>query len=59
MRDLGEVFCPTCGTKIEKLSPEEMIDIILGMAKEVNQKTVTVLSPVVRGSQRGVLPNAV
>ena len=45
---LGEVFCPTCGTKIEKLSPEEMIDIILGMAKELNQKTVTVLSPVVR-----------
>ena len=46
---LGEVFCPTCGTKIEKLSPEEMIDIILGMAKELNQKTVTILSPVVRG----------
>ncbi len=31
---LGEVFCPTCGTKIEKLSPEEMIDIIIGMAGE-------------------------
>jgi excinuclease ABC subunit A len=46
---LGEVFCPTCSTKIEKLSPEEMIDIVLGMAKELNQKTVTVLSPVVRG----------
>lgn len=46
---LGEVFCPISGTKIEKLSPEEMIDIILGMAKELNQKTVTILSPVVRG----------
>lgn len=46
---LGEVFCPKCGTKIEKLSPEEMIDIILGMAKEYKQNTVTVLSPVVRG----------
>ena len=31
---LGEVFCPTCGTKIEKLSSEEMIDIIIGMGAE-------------------------
>lgn len=46
---LGEVFCPQCGTKIEKLSPEEMIDIILGMASELKEKTVTILSPVVRG----------
>lgn len=46
---LGEVFCPKCGTKIEKLSAEEMIDIILGMAKEYKQNTVTILSPVVRG----------
>ncbi len=46
---LGEVFCPKCGLKIEKLSPEEMIDIILGMAGEYKEKTVTILSPVVRG----------
>ncbi|MDD4289930.1 MAG: excinuclease ABC subunit UvrA [Patescibacteria group bacterium] len=30
---VGEVFCPICGTKIEKLSPEEMIDIILSKKK--------------------------
>ncbi len=46
---LGEVFCPTCDTKIEKLSPEEMIDIIIGMAGELKEKSVTIMSPVVRG----------
>lgn len=49
---LGEVFCPTCGTKIEKLTPEEMVDIILGMAGDEKEKYVTVLSPVVR-SRKG------
>ncbi len=46
---LGEVFCPTCGTKIEKLSSEEMIDIIIGMGADLKEKYVTILSPVVRG----------
>jgi excinuclease ABC subunit A len=46
---LGEVYCPTDGTKIEKLTPEEMVDIILGMAGDLNEKYVTILSPVVRG----------
>src|SRR3989344_7655475 len=46
---LGEVFCPTDGTKIEKLTPEEMVDIILGMAGGFKEKHVTILSPVVRG----------
>ncbi len=46
---LGEVFCPTCGTKIEKLSSEEMVDIILGMGADLKEKYVTILSPVVRG----------
>ena len=32
---LGEVFCPTCGTKIEKLTPDEMIDIIIGMGSVI------------------------
>src|SRR3990167_8980573 len=32
---LGEVFCPTCGTKIEKLSPEEMVDIVIGMGNVI------------------------
>ena len=46
---LGEVYCPTDGTKIEKLSPEEMVDIILGMGADLKEKYVTILSPVVRG----------
>ena len=46
---LGEVFCPTCDTKIEKLTPEEMVDIIIGMGKDLKEKYVTILSPVVRG----------
>jgi len=46
---LGEVFCPTCGTKIEKLTPEEMVDIIIGMGATLDEKYVTILSQVVRG----------
>lgn len=46
---LGEVFCPLCGNKIEKLSLEEMVDVILNKAKDSNEKFVTVLSPVIRG----------
>jgi excinuclease ABC subunit A len=45
---IGEVFCPHCGLKIQKLTLEEMIDIIISRAKENNQETVTILSPVVR-----------
>jgi excinuclease ABC subunit A len=46
---LGEVHCPLCGTKIEKLTLEEMADIVIDKAKEVGEKNVLVLSPVVRG----------
>jgi len=46
---LGEVFCPRCGEKIEKLSTEEIIDVILDKAKELKEEAVTILSPVVLG----------
>src|SRR3989339_1322546 len=46
---LGDVHCPNDGTKIEKLSVDEMIDIIVGRAKKAKQSVVTVMSPVVRG----------
>lgn len=46
---LGEVYCPNDGTKIEKLSVEEMVNIIQERAKEEKADTVTVLSPVVTG----------
>jgi excinuclease ABC subunit A len=47
---LGEVYCPLCGTKIEKLSLEEMIDAIIREAGGVkSNKSITILAPVVRG----------
>ncbi|MBN2198008.1 excinuclease ABC subunit UvrA [Candidatus Wolfebacteria bacterium] len=46
---LGEVYCPNDGVKIEKLSLEEMVDIITEKAKEIKEKNVSILSPVVRG----------
>jgi excinuclease ABC subunit A len=45
---VGEVFCPLCGTKIEKLTVEEMVDIIINRGEELKEKYVTILSPVVR-----------
>ncbi len=50
---LGEVYCPECGLRIEKLSLEEMVDIIVNEAKKSKIKekggTITILSPVVHG----------
>jgi len=46
---LGEVSCPLCGSKIKKLSLDEMVDIIKEKAKEFKSEYVTILSPVVRG----------
>src|SRR3989339_473765 len=46
---LGEVFCPQCDYKIEKLALDEMIDIIETQAQKNKQEYVTILSPVVRG----------
>src|SRR3989344_8567113 len=50
---LGEVFCPLCGAKIEKLSVEEMVDIIIDCADKNKGKNkseiITILSPVVIG----------
>lgn len=45
---VGEVFCPLCGTKIEKLSIEEMVDIIINRGEEEKEEYVTILSPIVR-----------
>ena len=49
---LGLVFCPICNKKIEKLSPQEMVDIIKSEASHKKNKFVDILSPVVR-SRRG------
>ena len=44
---VGEVFCPLCGHKIEKLSVEEMVDIIISRGQEFGDEYVTILSPIV------------
>lgn len=46
---LGEVFCPLCGHKIQKLSLEEMVDISINRAKDSGSKYLTIISPVIRG----------
>ncbi|MGC8651419.1 MAG: excinuclease ABC subunit UvrA [Minisyncoccia bacterium] len=46
---LGEVYCPLCGTRIERLSLDEMTDIVIEKAKKLKKDFVVVLSPVVRG----------
>ncbi|MDD5749584.1 MAG: excinuclease ABC subunit UvrA [Patescibacteria group bacterium] len=46
---LGEVFCPLCGQKIQKLSVDEMADIIVKRGKELKQQYVSILAPVIRG----------
>ncbi len=45
---VGEVFCPLCGTKIEKLTVEEMVDIIINRGQDLKEEYVTILSPIVR-----------
>jgi len=45
---VGEVFCPVCGTKIEKLSVEEMVDIVINRGGDLKEEYVTVLAPIVR-----------
>ncbi|KKQ23418.1 excinuclease ABC subunit A [Candidatus Wolfebacteria bacterium RIFCSPLOWO2_01_FULL_38_11] len=46
---LGEVYCPKCGSKIKKLSLEEMVDIVVAKAKSLKEETVVIFAPVVRG----------
>ena len=45
---VGEVFCPNCGRKIERLTIEEMVDIVLQKMKGLSLETVEILSPVIR-----------
>ena len=46
---LGELYCPNCLHKIEKLTIDEMIDIIKEKATLNNFKKVLILSPVILG----------
>ncbi|MFH1193853.1 MAG: excinuclease ABC subunit UvrA [bacterium] len=51
---VGEPFCPVCGTKIQKLTIQEMVDIIISQMSNVKcqmskEDKIIILSPVVRG----------
>ncbi|MFA6995200.1 MAG: excinuclease ABC subunit UvrA [Patescibacteria group bacterium] len=45
---VGEVFCPICDHKIEKLTLEEMVDIIINRGHDLKEEYVTILAPIVR-----------
>jgi len=46
---IGTPYCPKCGNIIEKLSTEEIYNLVLEKAKELKLSYVTILSPVVYG----------
>jgi len=46
---IGKPYCPICGNPIEKLSTDEIFNLILEKAKELKLDYVTILSPVVYG----------
>ncbi len=55
---VGNPYCPVCGTRIEKMTVDQMIDRIIVETKSQNEKTkkikteenhLTIFSPVVRG----------
>jgi len=47
---IGKPFCPRCGKEIKKLTPEEIVNIVIQLSKESKEKkNLIVLSPVVIG----------
>ncbi|MFA6475842.1 MAG: excinuclease ABC subunit UvrA [Candidatus Paceibacterota bacterium] len=46
---IGQPHCPVCGTRIEKLSHEEIVNFIKEKIKDSKPGAVTLLAPVVRG----------
>lgn len=46
---IGQPHCPLCGTKIEKLSHEEIVNFIKAKIKTLDQGRLRILAPVVRG----------
>ncbi len=45
MARLGDVYCPKCGERLQKLSLDEMVDLVTSQAKE----KIEIFAPVVRG----------
>lgn len=46
---VGKPHCPLCGTKIEKMTTDQMMDTILAHTKDMKKGELLVFSPVVRG----------
>lgn len=46
---IGKPHCPICGKEIQKLSAEEMFNLIIDKAKNLKVNHLTILSPIVRG----------
>lgn len=46
---IGKAYCPLCGSVIEKLSSQEIVDAVIRHAQNNKSGFVTILSPVVRG----------
>ncbi|NCD00830.1 excinuclease ABC subunit A [bacterium] len=46
---LGKVYCPICGREIQKLSLDEITDLIVYKATEKNEKEIEIISPLIRG----------
>jgi excinuclease ABC subunit A len=47
---VGKPYCPRCGREIQKLTNEEIVDIIVDISKNNKaEKNIVILAPVVRG----------
>jgi excinuclease ABC subunit A len=46
----GVPYCPKCGREIKKLTNEEIVDVVMQLAKEhTTDRNIVILAPVVRG----------
>ena len=47
---LGKPYCPRCGKRIQKLTNEEIVDVVIDLAKaDKSKRNIVILAPVVRG----------
>jgi len=47
---LGKPYCPRCGKQIQKLTNEEIVDVVVNLAKvNESKRNIVILAPVVRG----------
>ncbi len=47
---LGKPYCPRCGKHIQKLTNEEIVDVVIDLSKSNESKlNIVILAPVVRG----------